>query len=154
MEAHATPERAAPRLPPSATILLVEDEALLLEALAADLRWNGYQVLEAGRGDEALEILKEHPGRIDLLLTDLVLPGLDGWRLAQQGARWRPELSVVYMTGYGGDRSFSPWLPPAALPVLHKPFSLVRLHQELRHVLLAASLLPRRSAQLPSDQPS
>lgn len=85
--------------PPSATILIVEDEFMIRLMLAETLVEQGFAVLEAGNGSEAMEQLRQHPA-IGLLLTDLTLPGaMDGIALAQWARRLRPDLPVIYVTG-------------------------------------------------------
>jgi DNA-binding response OmpR family regulator len=80
-------------------ILIVEDEFLIRLTLAEALADEGFDVLEAGTGDDALGLLQEHPG-IELLLTDIQLPGkLDGIGLAQEARRQASMLPVIYMTG-------------------------------------------------------
>jgi len=81
-------------------ILVVEDEWLVSDVLARELEDAGYEVIEVERADAALEILAG-PVPIDLLFTDIRLPGaLDGWDLAEEARRLRPDLPVIYATGY------------------------------------------------------
>jgi PAS domain S-box-containing protein len=86
----------------SETILLVEDEESLRTLTCTILEQNGYTVLEAGGGMEAIEIARLHKHPIDLLLTDMVMPGMNGHAVAQSLAQLRPGLKVVYMSGYSG----------------------------------------------------
>jgi CheY-like chemotaxis protein len=82
------------------TILVVEDEILLLEIITEELEEAGYQVLSAFTGEEALTYLNG-PDSIDLLFTDIRLPGgMDGWRVAEAARRLRPGLPIIYVTGY------------------------------------------------------
>lgn len=77
------------------TILLAEDDPFLRELLGSALRNQGYRVLEAESGDQALSLL--HQGRIDVLVTDIVMPGeVDGWALGEQARGVHPEIAVVY----------------------------------------------------------
>jgi PAS domain S-box-containing protein len=97
------PEAGEPATAPArqlATVLLVEDEAALRRLLALTLREAGYAVLEAGRGEEALEVMARHPGEVHLLLTDLMMPGMVGCELAERLRALRPEMKVLYMSGY------------------------------------------------------
>lgn len=82
------------------TVLLVEDEPLLRELLCIELEDAGYQVTEAADGDAALRLL-DAPDHIDLLLTDIRLPGsVDGWAVARHARESRPDLPVIYATGF------------------------------------------------------
>jgi two-component system cell cycle sensor histidine kinase/response regulator CckA len=86
----------------SETILLVEDEESLRTLTRTMLEQDGYTVLEASRGNEAIEIARLHGGPIDLLLTDIVMPGMNGHEVARSLAQVRPGIKVVYMSGYSG----------------------------------------------------
>lgn len=91
--------RAAAQL---ATILVVEDEEDLRDLVVGILRESGYRVLAAGSGSEALAIIAKDP-RIDLLFTDIVMPGsLSGFALARQALSMRPDLKILFTTGYSG----------------------------------------------------
>lgn len=86
---------------PVGTILAVEDEALLLDVLTAELEDYKYRVLQAPTGEVALSILRDNFDLIDLLVTDIRLPGpADGWTVAEEARRLRPDLPVIYVTGY------------------------------------------------------
>jgi CheY-like chemotaxis protein len=123
--------RAPAATPPAApfgggteTVLLVEDEEVVRNLARRVLRDSGYHVIEAGSGEEALRLAGECPGRIDLLLTDVVMPGMNGRELAERLGEIRPETRVVFMSGYtedvilkrgvSGDRAFlaKPFTPP------------------------------------------
>ena len=83
------------------TILAVEDEALLLDVLTAELEDRNYRVLQALTGEAAISLLREHIEEIDLLVTDIRLPGAaDGWTVAEEARRLRSNLPVIYVTGY------------------------------------------------------
>ncbi len=103
-------------------VLLVEDEPVLRELAAAALADAGYRVTEAGDGSEGLRILRSDDP-IDLLLSDIRLPGPDGYVLAETGHTLRPELKVILMTGY------APTPPPPELHgvvhrLMQKPFAI------------------------------
>lgn len=83
------------------TILAVEDEALLLDVLTAELEDRNYRVLQALTGEVAISILHDRIEEIDLLVTDIRLPGAaDGWAVAEEARRLRSNLPVIYVTGY------------------------------------------------------
>ena len=96
---------ALPAPPPGGTetILVVEDEMSVRRLAAEFLGSNGYTVLEAQDGGEALQVCEEHRGPIHLLITDVVMPGMSGWELAVRLAGRRPEMKVIYMSGYTDD---------------------------------------------------
>ena len=106
-------------------LLLVEDEVMLRLLAMEMLEEAGFQVFEAADGLEGLELLKSHP-EISLLVSDIKMPRMDGYALAEAGLALKPDLKILLMTGY----SHSP--PPALLKqaevqILHKPFNLERL---------------------------
>jgi two-component system cell cycle sensor histidine kinase/response regulator CckA len=118
------------------TILLVEDEDTIRELAKVFLESHGYHVLEASNGPEALEIWKRDQARVDLLLTDLVMPhGVSGQALAQQLQSDRPNLKVIYSSGYScdlfGENSF---LDPET-NFLQKPYRLNSLAEMIRHCI-------------------
>ena len=121
----------------SGTVLLVEDEEglrSLMEDLVVSL---GFEVLPASRADEAIEVARRHRGRIDVLLTDLVMPGRNGRELASVLRAMRPDVAVVMMSGYASDvlpggKDYSP-----DERLLHKPFTRAQLSATLRDVLAA-----------------
>ena len=84
------------------TILLVEDEESLRTLTRSILEQGGYTVLEACNGMEAVDIARDHSGPIDLLLTDMVMPGMNGRAVAEKVGRLYPEIRVAYMSGYTG----------------------------------------------------
>jgi PAS domain S-box-containing protein len=124
------------------TLLLVEDEAAVRQMVAASLARCGYRVLEAESGDAAVELWRSQAASIDLLLTDMVMPGsLSGRELAVRLRSDRPDLKVVYMSGYGAhDLAGEPWSI-----LVQKPFQLSTLAQVLRARLdeKEASMHPR-----------
>ena len=117
------------------TVLVVEDEAVV-RGLAVDiLKRQGYTVLEAGNARDALNILQSHAARIDLLLSDVVMPGgLNGRQLADQAVKLRPGLRVLLMSGYTTDALVHYGVERGA-PFLQKPFSLRQLAGSVREVM-------------------
>jgi two-component system cell cycle sensor histidine kinase/response regulator CckA len=118
----------------SETVLLVADERGLRTAVCEFLRSTGYVVLEASNGIEALQICEGYPGRIDMLLTDYIMPGLSGPRLGTFAVKQHPSLRIICMSGYT-DRITH--LPDSCKTItfLQKPFSLSTLAETMRHVL-------------------
>jgi len=115
-------------------VLLVEDEAAVRRLTRGILRSAGYQVLEASNGVEALELAAAHPGPIHALLSDVVMPRMGGYELAQRLAETRPELRTLFVSGYPGD-SLPPSPPGAQLVLIAKPFREEELLEQLRAVL-------------------
>ena len=108
------------------------------------LQERGYTVLEARHGAEAIEIADRHPGPVDLLLTDLVMPRMGGIELAQRLAEQRPELKVIFMSGYT-DRVARDGLLTRDAPYLQKPVAMDAVAERVREVLDGAPVSSGRS---------
>jgi two-component system cell cycle sensor histidine kinase/response regulator CckA len=117
------------------TILLVEDARTVRKLVLRYLENHGYSVLAAESGVEALQIAAEHAGKIDLLVTDVVLPKIDGHELATQLAKTRPETRVIYMSGFSDDVLSRHGVDAADLTLIQKPFTQQQLLSEVRRVL-------------------
>ena len=117
------------------TILLVEDEPMVRSLVRSVLQVEGYTVLEAARGDEALLIAEEHPDPIHLLLTDIVIPDQNGREIAEQVTARRPETRVLYMTGYTDDAVIRRGMADHTETVLQKPFPPAVLLRQVRVLL-------------------
>jgi len=115
------------------TILLVEDEESLRTLTRSQLEDSGYTVLEANCGSEAIRIARQHRGPIHLLLTDVVMPGMNGRVVAENLSASRPETRVVYMSGYMGFSDYG--LTNLDAIVIQKPFTRHVLLQRLREVI-------------------
>jgi PAS domain S-box-containing protein len=142
---------AAPKAPAPGgreTVLLVEDEARVRGLTAAALRKRGYVVVEAGCAEEALRARAALPGPIDLLLTDVVMPGASGRVLAERLTASDPTLAVLYMSGYTDDAVVRHGLLSAEVEFLQKPFAVDALLRTVRRVL------DRRPDARPVDEPS
>jgi CheY-like chemotaxis protein len=129
----------------SATILVVEDEAGVREIAVAILRSLGYRVLEAPDGDEGLRVFGAHAAEIDLLLTDVVLPGkLRGRGLAERITAMRPDIKVLFMSGYTENSIVNHGRLDDGVHLLGKPFKREQLAHKVAEVLEAA---PSRETQ-------
>ena len=117
------------------TILLVEDETHLRRLARQYLEKQGYKVLEAEDGAAALQIVDGYHGPIHLLLTDVVMPGMNGRELATNIAKLLPELRVLYMSGYSENAVGHNGTLDAGVNLLQKPFSLPALRDRVREVL-------------------
>jgi CheY-like chemotaxis protein len=117
------------------TVLLVEDEDMVRRLIAQVLASQGYTVLEAGSGPQALELVAGHTGNIELLLTDVVMAGMSGRELSEKLLRLRPDLKVLYMSGYTDDAILRHGVLQNSTAFLGKPFSPGTLIRKLREVL-------------------
>ncbi|MEO7426520.1 MAG: response regulator [Fibrobacteria bacterium] len=113
-------------------ILLVEDESAVLEYVKRILEQEGYAVLAAASGDEALEIAERSLRPIDLLLTDIVMPGMNGRRLAQRFGEMNPDTRILYMSGYTEDHALTGAGAEMGEGFLQKPFTAEDLHARIR----------------------
>ncbi len=122
----------------SETILLVEDEEPLRRLCSEFLEQLGYHMLSAPNGKEALALVNAYTGKIDLLITDVLMPELPGPELAKALLAIRPELKVMFISGYS-DGSLAPngVLKPGTV-LVHKPFTIKALTAKLREVLRSA----------------
>jgi two-component system cell cycle sensor histidine kinase/response regulator CckA len=117
------------------TILVVDDEDALREITRRALAAAGYKVLTAADGDEAIETSAKHVGDIQLLLTDVVMPRMNGRVLAEELSRTRPAVKVVYMSGYADDAIVHNGVLDAGTNFLGKPFTSADLTGKVREVL-------------------
>jgi len=120
------------------TLLLVEDEEPVRELMGAFLRRNGYTVLEAQNGLDALRVAEQHSGTIHLLVTDMVMPKLGGWELADRLAVPRPGLKVLYLSGYSEHIAAPKANRDWSGAFVQKPFSMDVFGRKVREVLDAA----------------
>ncbi len=146
---HAATSILAPKHP-AETILIVEDETNLRRMACIYLEKQGYRILEAADGAAAVQICVAHHGPVDLLLTDVIMPGMNGHEVAQRVLSLRPHTKVLYMSGYtenviGHNGTLDP-----GINLLQKPFTLQALKEKVREVLDAEPLpqevsMPQRS---------
>jgi len=134
------------------TILLVEDEPNLRRLAQQYLEKQGYRILEAEDGAAALQIVDGHQGKIDLLLTDVVMPGMNGRELAAQITAQRPEIRVLYMSGYTENAIGHDGQLETGINLLQKPFSLPTLKERVRE-LLDSEPIPQEVVMIHSAQP-
>jgi PAS domain S-box-containing protein len=119
----------------SETILLVEDEQAVREATAEFLRLHGYHVLEAKDGVDALASAKAHAGKIDLLVTDVVMPNMSGGELAKEVQRLLPEIKLLFVSGYAGKTVLDHKVVDLETNFLQKPYGLKDLSLKIRAAL-------------------
>lgn len=123
---------------PHATLLLVDDDADFRAAAADMLKGAGYQVIEAGDGPSALEQAQRHPGPIHLLVTDLMMPGMNGRQTAQRLATIRPGVGVLYISGYVDEAAAREAIAGEAADFLSKPFDMESFTAKVRDLLTHA----------------
>jgi CheY-like chemotaxis protein len=117
------------------TLLLVEDEEGVRKMVRAALERCGYQVLVAASGPEALEVAHRYDGSIDVLITDMVMPRMNGRELAAKLAGDRPETAILYMSGYPGDTLQTTGALSGEADFLQKPFAPIVLTAKVREIL-------------------
>ncbi|MCP4692552.1 MAG: response regulator [Desulfobacterales bacterium] len=129
-EAPAEPARGGDE-----TILLVEDEPSILKMLETMLEHFGYTVLAADRPEEAIRVAKKHPGDIHLLITDVIMPGMNGKELARVLASLRPNLKCLYISGYTANEIAHHCVLDKGVRFMQKPFTGQELAAKVREVL-------------------
>jgi two-component system cell cycle sensor histidine kinase/response regulator CckA len=127
------------------TILLVEDEDSVRAMVSKVLQSKGYTVLQASHGQEALQISDGHQGPIHLMVTDVVMPHMSGRELAEKLAAIRPEMGVLYMSGYPDKTIIHHGVLEAGTAFLQKPFTLNALEWKVREVLDASGTGPHEA---------
>ena len=139
--------------PGTETILLVEDEANLRYLARQYLEKQGYRVIEAADGAVAMQIAVAHEGVIHLLLTDVIMPGMNGRELAQRISEIRPNVKVLYMSGYTENVIGHDGTLDAGVRLLQKPFNLRDLKSKVREVLDATPTPPEVVMSMQSAEP-
>ncbi|MGH7526451.1 MAG: response regulator, partial [Gemmatimonadales bacterium] len=130
-----TPRRQRIRMHGDETVLVAEDEPGVRSPVRRILAAHGYRVLDAPTGMGALEAAEQHQGRIDLLLTDVVMPGMNGGELARRLRGVRPQCRVLYMSGYSTEAVATQGVLTPGAAFLQKPFSVEELVLRVREVL-------------------
>lgn len=139
----ATAPESAPETPVAVTsvlggtetVLVVEDEALVRDVTRAMLERRGYHVLLANDGEHAMRVAESYFGTIDLLLTDVVMPRANGRRVAERLRMLRPDIRVLYMSGYTEDAIVHHGVLDAGITLLEKPFTELDLARSVRELL-------------------
>ena len=116
------------------TILVVDDEPEIRKLVTAMLTRNGYRVLTADNGENAVRLFRNNPG-VDLLLTDVVAPGMSGPMIADEIAALRPDIKVVFMSGYDNTQVVQRYVVEKGYSLLIKPFTMEQLASIVRDVL-------------------
>jgi len=145
-EEGAVPAPAVTSTPPtlrgSETLLLVEDDEQLRMLGQSILTRNGYKVIAAASGAEALAASASYPGRIDLLVTDVVMPHMNGRQLAERAVRVRPDLAVLYVSGYTDNTIVHHGVLDPGIEFLQKPITPDALLRKIREVLESRTARP------------
>ena len=134
------------------TLLIVEDQTDVRRMALAILKAGGYHLLEAGDAEQALELSASYSGRIDLLITDVIMPGLNGRQLADRLAKERPGLKVLYTSGYTADVIALQGSLEPGMEYLPKPFGAAQLSTKVREVL--GSRRPQSRLLVIDDDPA
>ena len=127
------------------TILVVEDEANLRNIASEILSGLGYSVLVGGNGEDAVRVSAGHDGPIHLLVTDVIMPGMGGRELADRLLKSRPDLKVLYISGYTEDSVIAQGVFSSQMAFLQKPIASADLAQKVRAILDAEQPPANRS---------
>ena len=127
-------EQRAADLTGTGRVLLVEDEEVVRNFAARALKRQGYKVLEASTGVEALEVMEKHKGKIDIVVSDVVMPEMDGPTLLKELRKTNPDLKIIFVSGYPND-AFKAALGDENFAFLPKPFSLPQLAAKVKEEL-------------------
>ena len=127
-----------------ATVLLVEDEEVVRDLASEILHMHGYRVVTASHGQDALRVYDAHEGRIDLLLTDVVMPVMGGREVAKRLTDRQPDLKVMFVSGYAGEVAFHDGILEAGASFLNKPFTPFELIDKVWRVLASSASTAHR----------
>jgi CheY-like chemotaxis protein len=117
------------------TVLVVEDEEAVLELTHSMLVGLGYTVKSAGSPQEALRLAQEYDGEIDLLITDVIMPGMNGKDVAEKIGQARPAMKLLFMSGYTDDVIAHRSMLDPGVQLISKPFTIQQLSVKVRQVL-------------------
>jgi two-component system, cell cycle sensor histidine kinase and response regulator CckA len=134
-ESAGTPHTAQVPGGGSETVLLVEDEESVRQLVRDTLQARGYKVLEAENGEVGVQVAESHAGTIDMIITDVVMPGMSGRELARRVTEARPETKVLYLSGYTEEAIAHEGVLDPGTAFLQKPFTLQLLSRKVREVL-------------------
>ena len=126
---------ATPGEGPARVVLVVDDEQWVRDLVCRVLRDEGYRTLEAAHGGEALELVEAGTERVDLVVTDVVMPGMDGRELGRRLAQSRPTLPILYISAYDVNDIFRRGSPRSSAPFLQKPFPPTELISSVEQLL-------------------
>jgi CheY-like chemotaxis protein len=126
------------------TILLVEDEEAVRSMVSKILQNKGYTVLEASHGNDAIEVCDRFEGAIHLMVTDVIMPHMSGRELAERLAPMRPEMRVLYMSGYPDNTIVQHGVLEPGTAFLQKPFTINALELKVREILDSGRLAGRQ----------
>lgn len=121
------------------TILLVEDEAAVRLFSSRALQNKGYRVLEAASGEAALDVVAQHGDEIDMIISDVMMPGMTGPDMVREVTATRPDIKVIFISGYGEDAFYSTYGKERAFNFLAKPYSLKQLAGKVKEVMERAN---------------
>jgi PAS domain S-box-containing protein len=131
----AAADQRAQQMRGNETVLVCEDEAGIRKLVIAMLMKQGYRVLEADKPQDAIGMLRDQNGTIHLLLTDIVMPQINGFELARMARELRVGVRVLYMSGYTDNHMNANWTVDPDTPFLHKPFTATTLAHKVREAL-------------------
>jgi two-component system cell cycle sensor histidine kinase/response regulator CckA len=120
-------------------VLVVDDEPGLRDLVCRTLEGEGYRTLEAAHGAEALELMESAPDTVDLVVTDVVMPGMDGRELGRRLSQRWPDLPILYISAYDVNDIFRRGSPRSSAPFLQKPFALEGLVSTVRDLIASRS---------------
>jgi two-component system cell cycle sensor histidine kinase/response regulator CckA len=124
---------------PRRVVLVVDDEQGLRDLVCRTLQAEGYETLEAGHGAEALEVMESAAESVDLVVTDVVMPGMDGRELGRRLEQRWPDLPILYISAYDVNDIFRRGSPRSSAPFLQKPFPLEGLITTVQGLLRSRS---------------
>jgi two-component system, cell cycle sensor histidine kinase and response regulator CckA len=117
------------------TVIVAEDEDVARRLVSRLLESEGYRILEARDGGEALRMAREAGPHLRLVVTDVVMPAMDGWELGRRLALERPDVPVLYLSAYPRSDIFNRGAPDGAIPFLEKPFSSEAFLETVRSLI-------------------